>query len=208
MNRTGLSANLSTSEFVESPLVRLESLPQVSIYASGSRWKNETGSAQAGAGVVLLTEDGRRVKLKACCIASATNRQARIASCAVALESLHTPCRVGLYSDSKFVSDAMLGKSEMTVDRESWNRLVAAALTHRVEWHHVPKRANDAFQQTAEKLARAAAICRNRLSKNTLDKLADLLQGKPDEDIARMIHNAVQTLAARCDGAQSGRARL
>ena len=202
MNRTSASANLSASKFDESSLVRLESLPQVSIYASGSRWKNKTGSAQAGAGVVLLTEDRRRIKLKACCIVAATNRQAAIASCAVALESLQTGCRVSLYSDSEFVADAMLGKSEMIVDRELWSRLIAAALTHSIEWNQIPKTVNDAFQQTAEKLARAAAIAQNRLSKDTLDKLADLLQGKPNEDTARMIHNAVKTLAARCDGAR------
>lgn len=39
--------------------------PKVLIYTDGSCLKNGSEFAQAGAGVVLMTEDRRRIKLKA-----------------------------------------------------------------------------------------------------------------------------------------------
>ena len=75
--------------------------PKVLIYADGSCLKNGSEHAQAGAGVVLITEDRRRIKLKACYLGALTNQKAEILACAVALESLKIPCRVRIFSDSK-----------------------------------------------------------------------------------------------------------
>lgn len=179
-----------------------KSTAKVVIYADGSCLKNGTAEARAGAGIVLMTEDRRRIKLKACFLGAATNQQAEILACAVALESLKTSCRVQIFSDSKYVVETMLGRNRIRANRDFWNRLISACLTHHIEWSWTRGHAGEAFQETADRLARAAATCSDTLDKDTLERLAKLLQGTPDENTVRMIHDGLKTLAAACDGAK------
>lgn len=179
-----------------------ESTPQIVIYADGSCLKNGTAEARAGAGVVLMTEDRRRIKLKACFLGAATNQQAEILACAVALESLKRPARVRIFSDSKYVVETMLGRNRMKTNREFWNRLVNACLGHHVEWNWTRGHSGEAFQETADRLARAAATQGESLDAETLERLARLLQGQPDADTVMMIHDGLKTLASACDGAR------
>lgn len=202
MNFANSSQNLSPDN-LSSPLPASEtSSPKILIYADGSCLKNGSESAQAGAGVVLVTEDRRRIKLKACYLGALTNQKAEILSCAVALESLKIPCQVQIFSDSKYVVETMLGKNRMKTNRDYWNRLVKACLTHKTHWNWVRGHSGDAFQETADRLSRAAATAKENLDKETLDRLAKLLQGTPDDDVVRMIHDGLKTLAAACDGAK------
>ena len=108
-------------------------MPKVLIYADGSCLKNGSDSAQAGAGVVLMTEDRRRIKLKACYLGALTNQKAEILACAVGLESLKSPAQVQIFSDSKYVIETMLGRNRMKSNREFWERLIKACLTHKIE---------------------------------------------------------------------------
>lgn len=194
-SQTQIAAALTTNE-------PTKAAPRILIYADGSCLKNGTAEARAGAGVVLTTEDRRRIKLKACFLGGVTNQQAEILACAVALESLETGCRVRIFSDSKYVVETMLGRNRMKTNREFWNRLVSACLTHHVQWNWTRGHAGEAFQETADRLARAAATQGESLDKETLDKLAKILQGQPDAHTVRMIHAALKTLAAQCDGAR------
>ena len=170
--------------------------PKVLIYADGSCLKNGSEHAQAGAGVVLLTEDRWRIKLKACYLGALTNQKAEILACAVALESLKWACRVRIFSDSKYVVETMLGKNRMKTNREYWNRLVEACLTHQIEWNWIRGHNGNSYQETADRLSRAAATAKENLDKNTLDRLADLMQGAPGADVVKMIHDGIKTLAA------------
>lgn len=179
-----------------------EIYPKVLIYADGSCLKNGSDSAQAGAGVVIMTEDQKRIKLKACYLGALTNQKAEILACAVGLESLKVPCRVGIFSDSKYVVETMKGLNRMKSNREYWNRLVTSCLTHKIVWNWVRGHNGDVFQETADRLSRAAASAKENLDKNTLDRLALILLEKPDENTVRMIHNGLKTLAAACDGAK------
>lgn len=176
--------------------------PKVLIYADGSCLKNGSEFAQAGAGVVLMTEDRRRIKLKASYLGALTNQKAEILACAVALESLKQPCEVQIYSDSKYVVETMLGTNRMKSNREFWERLVNACLTHKIEWNWIRGHNGDAFQETADRLSRAAAIAKENLDKETLDRLAGLLLDKPDDAVIKMIHDGLKALAAACDGAR------
>ena len=176
--------------------------PKVLIYADGSCLKNGSEHAQAGAGVVLLTEDRRRIKLKACYLGALTNQKAEILTCAVALESLKRACRVRIFSDSKYVVETMHGKNQMKSNREYWNRLVEACLTHEIEWNWIRGHNGNSYQETADRLSRAAATAKENLNKNTLDRLADLMQGTPAPEVVKMIHDGIKTLAAACDGAR------
>jgi ribonuclease HI len=161
---------------------------KVLIYADGSCLKNGSEFAQAGAGVVLMTEDRRRIKLKACYLGALTNQKAEILACAVGLESLTRPAQVRIFSDSKYVVETMLGKNRMKQNREFWERLIKACLTHEIEWNWMRGHAGDAFQETADRLSRAAATAKESLDKDTLDRLALMMMDKPDERTVKMIH--------------------
>ena len=182
-------------------VAKLEDLPQVSIYAGGSSLKNGSSDMQAGAGVVLRSETKRLIKLKAVYLGSLTNQQAEIAACAIGLELLRKSCRVRIFSDSKYVVETMTGKNRMRTNREFWNRLIAACLTHHIEWNWTRGHAGDIFQETADRLSRAAATAKTALDKTTLDRLAGLLAGNPSDEVVKMIHGGQKTLAAKCDGA-------
>ena len=58
------------------------------------------------------------------------------------------------------------------------------------------------YQETADRLSRAAAIAKEILDKITLDRLALMMQGTPDKRTVRMIHEGLKTLAEACDGAK------
>lgn len=192
--------NLQAENFAHPPVVSEKSTAKVLIYADGSCLKNGSRLAQAGAGVVLMTEDRRRIKLKACYLGALTNQKAEILACAVGLESLNRPSRVQIFSDSKYVIETMTGKNRMKSNREFWERLISACLTHEIEWNWMRGHTGDTFQETADRLSRAAATRKESLDKETLDRLASMMRGTPDEDTVKMIHEGLKTLAAACDG--------
>lgn len=177
-------------------------IPNVLIYADGSCLKNGSKFSQAGAGIVLMTDDRRHIKLKACYLGALTNQKAEILACAVGLESLKSPSQVRIFSDSKYVVETMLGKNRMKTNREFWERLIKACLTHEIEWNWMRGHTGDVYQETADRLARAAAIAKETLDKNTLKRLALMMTGAPDENTIEMIHDGLKSLAAACDGAK------
>ncbi len=198
-------ANLSRiapSEHASFLSIMHETSPKVLIYADGSCLKNGSEQAQAGAGVVIMTEDLRHIKLKTSYLGALTNQKAEILACAVGLESLKKPCRVQIFSDSKYVVETMLGSNRMKSNREYWNRLVTACLTHQIEWNWIRGHKGNAFQETADRLSRAAATAKDNLDKITLERLALMLLNKPDETTVQMIHKGLKTLSEVCDGAK------
>lgn len=201
MNTAISTQNLTTSEF-SAVYPADEKHLKVLIYADGSCLKNGSLEAQAGAGVVLMTEDGQRIKLKASYLGALTNQKAEILACAVGLESLKKPCEVKIFSDSKYVVETMLGTNRMKSNREFWERLIKACLTHKIEWNWVRGHSGNPFQETADRLSRAAATRKENLEKETLDRLALMMRGTPDENTVQMIHEGVKILAAACDGAK------
>ena len=201
MNTAISTQNLITSN-ISSAFSSDEKHPKVVIYADGSCLKNGSEESQAGAGVVLMTEDGRRIKLKASYLGALTNQKAEILACAVGLESLKKPCEVRIFSDSKYVVETMLGTNRMKSNREFWERLIKACLTHKIEWNWMRGHSGNPFQETADRLSRAAATRKENLDKQTLDRLALMMSGTPDENTVRIIHDGLKTLAAVCDGAK------
>ena len=91
MNLQNSSQNMPPTNFDDALPVTEKPSPKVTIYADGSCLKNGSEFAQAGAGIVLVSEDRRRIKLKACFLGALTNQKAEILACAVALESLKMP---------------------------------------------------------------------------------------------------------------------
>lgn len=199
---TMISPQHSTNSGFNPHLAGAEKQSKVLLYADGSCLKNGKRDAQAGAGVVLMTEDGRHIKLKASFLGALTNQKAEILACAVGLESLKRPCEVKIYSDSKYVVETMLGANRMKSNREFWERLVKASLTHQIEWNWVRGHSGNPFQETADRLSRAAATRQENLEKETLERLALLMRGTLDAHTIQMIHDGLKILAAACDGAK------
>ena len=164
--------------------------------------KNGSPDAQSGAGAVLIDNELGHIKLKACYLGALTNQQAEIMACTIGLEDLKSPCRVEIFSDSKYVVDTMIGVNRMKSNRPFLDRLVRACYRHHITWKWVRGHSGNVFQETADRLSRAAATAKASLEKDTLERLARLLQGKPDEETVRMIHNGLKAIATVCDGAQ------
>lgn len=199
---TTISPQNSTTSGLNPILAGAEKQSTVLLYADGSCLKNGSSDAQAGAGVVLMTEDGRHIKLKASYLGALTNQKAEILACAVGLESLKKPCRVRIFSDSKYVIETMLGANRMKSNREFWERLIKASLTHQIEWNWLRGHSGNPFQETADRLSRAAATKKENLEKQTLERLALMMRATPDDNTIQMIHDGLKTLATVCDGAK------
>ncbi len=182
----------------ESPI----STPIIAIYADGSSLRNGSPNAQSGAGAVVINDELRRIKLKACYLGALTNQQAEIMACIIALEDLKGPSRITIFSDSKYVVDTMVGVNRMKSNRDYWYRLIRACYGHHITWQWIRGHSGNVFQETADRLSRAAATAKENLQQDTLDRLALLLQGKPDDETVRMIHNGLKAIASVCDGAQ------
>ena len=90
----------------------------------------------------------------------------------------------------------MNGSNRMKSNREFWERLIKDCLTHKIEWNWVPRASGNPYQETADRLSGAAACAKENLEKETLDRLALMMHGTPDENTVQMIHDGLKTLAA------------
>ncbi len=98
-----------------------------------------------------------------------TNNRMEMTAAIRALEALKRPCRVRLFSDSRYLRDgitkwivAWKARGWRTADKKPvknldlWQRLEAAAAPHEVEWHWVRGHAGHPENERADALARAA----------------------------------------------------
>jgi ribonuclease HI len=101
--------------------------------------------------------------------AATTNNRMEMTAAIVALETLKRPCRVRLYTDSRYVKDGITqwlrgwkARDWRTADKKPvknidlWQRLDAAAAPHQVEWIWVRGHAGHPENERADALARAA----------------------------------------------------
>jgi ribonuclease HI len=97
-----------------------------------------------------------------------TNNRMEMLAAISALEALKRPSRVRLHTDSQYLRDgitkyihAWRAKGWKTADKKPvknldlWQRLEAAILPHRVEWHWVRGHAGHVENERADALARA-----------------------------------------------------
>jgi ribonuclease HI len=130
-------------------------LKQVAIYCDGSSLGNGQVASRAAA-VALLGYKGywRAVGEY---LGVATNQQAEIAAAAVGLESLRQPCRVSLFTDSKYVVETMNGRFRRKANLPWWDRLDKAAAAHKVHWEWTRGHAGHLLQEAADSAARRIA---------------------------------------------------
>lgn len=109
-------------------------------------------------------------------LGQATNQQAEVAAAALGLESLREPCRVHLFTDSRYVVETMSGRFRRKTNHEWWARLDQAATRHSVKWEWVRGHDGNLVQEAADKAARRIAAA-----------------GRVDEEILRAAIDKVGT---------------
>jgi len=127
----------------------------VTIFCDGSSLGNGQAAPRAAA-VALLGYQGvwRAVGNY---LGSATNQQAEIAAAAVGLESLSEPCRVHLFTDSRYVVETMCGRFRRKTNHDWWQRLDKAATRHEVKWEWLRGHDGHLVQEAADRAARTIA---------------------------------------------------
>lgn len=148
---------------------------QVTIFCDGSSLGNGKADTRAAA-VALLGYQGiwRSV---GCYLGQATNQQAEIAAAAVGLEALRQPCKVRLFTDSRYVVETMNGRFRRKTNHEWWARLDKAIDRHQITWEWTAGHAGHVIQEAVDRAAR---------------RLATL--GRVDPDVLRDAEERVGTL--------------
>ena len=101
--------------------------------------------------------------------ADTTNNRMELTAAIMALEALKRPCRVVLHTDSEYVRNGMErwikgwvrndwrnSAKQPVKNYELWQRLLAAAKPHRIEWRWVRGHSGDPMNERADQLATAA----------------------------------------------------
>jgi ribonuclease HI len=128
---------------------------QVTIFCDGSSLGNGKAETRAAA-VAILGYQGiwRSV---GCYLGQATNQQAEIVAAAIGLEALRQPCKVRLFTDSRYVVETMNGKFRRKTNHEWWARLDKATGQHQITWEWTAGHAGHLIQEAVDKAARRLA---------------------------------------------------
>jgi len=137
----------------------------VTIYTDGACSGNP---GPGGYGAVLLHKSHRK-ELSGGDPATTNNRMEMLAAI-IALEALKETCEVALYSDSKYLVDAiqkgwavrwqqnnwMRNKKDPALNPDLWERLLLLLEKHKVNFHWVKGHAGNVENERCDELARAA----------------------------------------------------
>ena len=137
-------------------------MKNVTIYTDGAC----SGNPGPGGWAAILIWNGREKELSGG-EAETTNNRMELLAAISGLEALKEPCRVTLYSDSRYLVDAvtlgwaqkwrgsgwMRTKKEKAKNPELWERLLAAAEKHEVEFRWVKGHAKNEFNVKCDKIA-------------------------------------------------------
>ena len=121
-----------------------------------------------GGWAAILRFNGVERELSGGDLATTNNRMELMAAIS-ALEALKRPCRVVLHTDSEYVRNGISrwihgwvrnnwrnAAKDPVANMELWQRLLAAARPHEVEWKWVRGHAGDVMNERADRLATAA----------------------------------------------------
>jgi ribonuclease HI len=98
-----------------------------------------------------------------------TNNRMELTAAIAALEALKRPCRVVLHTDSEYLRNGVTrwvkgwvrnnwrnAAKDPVANMELWQRLLAAAAPHEIDWRWVRGHAGDPMNERADRLATAA----------------------------------------------------
>jgi ribonuclease HI len=151
----------------------------VSIFCDGSSLGNGQVATRAAA-VALLGYKGIWRAFGEY-LGVATNQQAEIAAAALGLESLREPCRVHVFTDSRYVVETMNGRFRRKTNHEWWQRLDRAAGNHEIVWQWTQGHVGHLLQETADWAARKIAAS-GRVDKAILDDAVERVGTTEDLD--------------------------
>jgi len=140
-------------------------MKKITIYTDGACSGNP---GPGGYGVVLI-HNAHRKELSGG-EKETTNNRMEVLAAIVALEALNQPCEVALYSDSKYLVDAiekgwarrwrennwMRNKKEPALNVDLWERLLPLTDKHKVSFHWVKGHAGNPENERCDELARGA----------------------------------------------------
>ena len=153
----------------------------VDIYTDGACSGNP---GPGGYGVVMLF-GGFRKEISSG-YARTTNNRMEVLAAVVALEALKEPCSVSLYSDSRYLVDAiekgwvdrwrannwMRNKKEPAVNVDIWQRLLPLLERHKVRFIWVRGHADNAENNRCDHLARAAIEAGNLQTDDEYERIS------------------------------------
>jgi len=140
-------------------------MKQVTLYTDGACSGNP---GPGGTGTVLLYGNHRREIARG--YRQTTNNRMEMLSVIIGLEALKEPCRVALYSDSRYVIDAIQkgwaikwrangwkrNKKEVALNPDLWEVLLGLLEKHEVVCHWVKGHAGNVENERCDVLAREA----------------------------------------------------
>jgi ribonuclease HI len=147
-------------------------IKQVTIYCDGSSLGNGRGETRAAAAALLSWREQWRAF--GCYLGNATNQQAEIVAAAIGLENLREPCRVRVFTDSRYVVETMAGRFRRKSNHEWWERLDRAVASHSIEWQWIKGHAGHNAQEAVDKAARKIATL-GRADESVLREAAESL---------------------------------
>ncbi|MCR5293879.1 MAG: ribonuclease HI [Lachnospiraceae bacterium] len=144
----------------------------VQLFSDGAARGNPDGPG--GYGVVLKYTDAKGIlheREYAEGFQKTTNNRMELLGVIVGLEQLKLPCRVEVYSDSQYVINAfnkgwisswqkkgwIKSDKKPVLNRDLWERLLAAAAPHDIEWNWVKGHAGHPENERCDFLAASAA---------------------------------------------------
>ena len=136
----------------------------VEIFADGAC----SGNPGPGGWGALLRSGGVEKELSGFA-AETTNNRMELTAAIEALAALKRPCRVHLTTDSEYLKKGMTewldgwvrrgwknSQKQPVANRDLWERLLALASVHQIEWHWVRGHAGHVENERCDALARAA----------------------------------------------------
>ena len=139
---------------------------KVSIYTDGACLGNP---GRGGYGVVLCYNDNQKQLSGG--FRLTTNNRMEIIAAIVGLEALKSPCTVNLYTDSKYLADAMTNgwaqrwkangwrrnKREKAVNPDLWSKLLKLCERHTVKFRWIKGHAGHEWNEICDTLSKDAA---------------------------------------------------
>jgi ribonuclease HI len=121
-----------------------------------------------GGWAAILRTRGRERELSGAEVMSTNNRM-ELTAAAAALEALKWPCRVILHTDSEYLKNGITrwhagwvrrnwrnAAGDPVANYDLWQRVLAAAAAHEIEWRWVRGHAGNTMNERADRLAERA----------------------------------------------------
>jgi len=145
----------------------MEQWPEVDIYTDGACRGNP---GPGGYGVVLKYKGHTRELSGG--FRRTTNNRMELLAVIKGLEALNRPCRVNLYTDSRYIVDAMNGgwvqkwrrnnwrraDGKAAKNPDLWQRILELAAKHRIKWIWVKGHADNEYNNHCDRLAVQASL--------------------------------------------------